>query len=598
MSTTRALTDSVFCQPVITDDWLKEASCEETIDFLRKLALVHARQAGPYSETLQKYLESSDWSGIVGHCVDYASGSPNHLYHCRQSLAFFQKLEALPLGINKEQVAYEKFVEAEEQCRVTNVRLREARLRGGIQPTSQVASVLYTAQQKIASVLGDVPSLTELHCSFGPGANTSIKATASSARWKLNAQPTCSVELVPLLHAALRQFPSYVDCHRTHKDPMIVALENHLDSIEVGVEITPGNLQFVPKNAKTYRSIVVEPLINSWYQKGIGKYIRKRLRRTGIDIRTQGEKNKKLAQRASFDGSLATIDLSAASDTISQEIVYELLPLDWVTFLRSFRTGTVKYRGDTIVLQKFSSMGNAFTFELETLIFWSLAWACASVLRLDARETSAFGDDIIIPTGAVPLLFEVLDWCGFSVNSEKSYWSGSFRESCGGDYVSGIDIRPYYQKSLVSGQSLFVLHNYYVRTLQPEMANMVLAAIPESLRLWGPDGYGDGHLVGSWHAYARSTKKALDRGYGGVIFDSFSLKKRRLLRRLPAGDRLLPTYSIYVADPLAEDEEDPWNPGGYPWDPDDSPVDHYVVRGHRGYRRIAIYTLSTGVFIP
>lgn len=562
----------------ISSCWIKESSLEETTSFLRKFASYHALRAGAQGTEVKKLLDSSDWHSIVDYRIDYGRDSVTELSNLRQALAFFTKLEQLPLGVDKEAAAFTKFTEAEAQCLETNRRLRSARRPGGIQTPSRVASVFYTAQRKIANVLGDVPSLDQLKCAFGPGANTSISARASSARWKLDAKPTCSVELVPALEPVLRCFPSYCECHRTFKTGLVAQLEDHCDNIAVDVEINLGKLQFVPKNAKTYRSIVVEPMLNSLMQKGIGSWISKRLRRAGIDIATQSERNKKLAQRSSFDGSLATIDLSSASDTISQEIVEELLPYDWVSFLRNFRTGTVTYRGTPITLEKFSSMGNAYTFELETLIFWALAWACASIERCDASETVSYGDDILLPTGAVPLLHEVLDWAGFSVNLDKSFWSGPFRESCGGDYFNGIDIRPYYQKDLVSGRSLFTLYNFYVRSLQLEAAAMVLECIPQTLRLWGPDGYGDGHLIGSWSHVCRPPKNS---GYGGVIFDTFSLKGRSIKKPLPIGDRLLPAYSIYVLDGVHSE-----------------PTDPYRVRGSRGYRRTSIYTLSTGVLIP
>lgn len=583
MSTKITISDLPQNDPfVASTEWTKESSSEETICFLTRLATAHASQAGPFRDPISTYVENGDWRGLLGYGISYQHGSPDHLYHARQALAFFEKLECLPLGVDRRAVAFEKFEEAEERCLETNHRLRAMR-RGEVQPPPRVASVIHTAQRKITRVLGDVPSLDQLKLSFGPGANTTVKATASSARWKLNAQPACSPNCVGAIEPLLRALPHYAAEHRSPTSGLLRQLEDHCDNFTVPVQITHGKLQFVPKNAKTFRSIVVEPVLNSIAQKGIGCYIKDCLRSIGIDIATQSERNKKLAQRGSFDGSLATIDLSAASDTISYEVVSELLPLDWFCFLRTFRTGTVLYDGNEINLQKFSSMGNAFTFELETLIFWAIACACAELSDENTSDVCAFGDDIIIPTGATPLLFEALSFLGFTVNSEKSYWDGPFRESCGGDYVKGIDIRPFYMKDRVSGRTLFILHNYYVRTLQLEMASIVLEAIPISLRIWGPDGYGDGHLIGSWSHTARSSKKIRESGYGGVIFDTFSLKPRYNFSKCQRGDRVLPLYSIYVQG----DSGDPTTPS--------SP---YVVRGSRGYRRLSIYTLSTGVLIP
>lgn len=600
----------------VSTDWCKESSLDETLSFLTELALTHCRQAGPYSRELEDIIQARDWGRLVSFRIDYGVGSPNDLIHARQALALFEKLEQLPLGVDKAAVAKRKFDESEAKCRETNHRFRAARSHGFFITPARVASVLYTAQQKIASVLGDVPSIDEILMAYGPGANTGIKAKTSSARWKLDAQPECSADCVGVISHLLSAIPHYTEQHRKfHVDynysddkelTLLQRLEDHLDSVLVPVKISTGKLQFVPKNAKTYRSIVVEPTLNSFAQKGIGSFIKGKLRRIGIDLRSQAERNKRLACRASFDGSLATIDLSSASDTISRELVAELLPYDWYSFLSSFRTGVVSYKGESIVLEKFSSMGNGYTFELETLIFWALSWACTAVERLDCREVCAFGDDILIPVEATQLLFEVLDYCGFEVNSEKSFVDGPFRESCGGDYVRGIDIRPYYQKDLISGLTLFTLHNFYVRHREMEQAEIVLRFIPDSLRIWGPDGYGDGHLIGDWHHAARITKKISDSGFGGVLFDTFTLKKRFHKKQLRIGDRLLPLYTIYV-----NDRSDSVYQVGYRKITNEGPIvvcemsltdnigdpaDHFVVRGHKGYRRVSIYTLSTYVF--
>jgi hypothetical protein len=199
---------------------------------------------------------------------------------------------------------------------------------------------------------------------------------------------------------------------------MLHASHEELGRLMVDVAIVPGKLQFVPKNAKTYRSIVVEPILNTFAQKGVGTYLKGRLALSGVKTDDQ-QRNQRLARQGSISGSLATIDLSMASDTISKELVANLLPLDWFTFLSQFRTGSVEYQGQVLNLEKFSSMGNAFTFELETLIFYALAWSTCDYLNLPTGWTAAYGDDLVVPTEAVSLLSWVLNMCGFSVNTEK-----------------------------------------------------------------------------------------------------------------------------------------------------------------------------------
>jgi hypothetical protein len=273
-----------------------------------------------------------------------------------------------------------------------------------------------------------------------------------------------------------------------------------------------GKLSFVPKNAKTDRVIVIEPVINTFLQKGVGKAIRNRLLRAGCNLNSQTT-NQKLALLGSRDGSLATIDLSSASDTISTELVRELLPHDWYSLLDSLRTPVVKTPAGIINQQKFSSMGNGFTFELESLIFFAL---CKSICDQDDL-VSVYGDDIIVPVSHFDEVSWALSEFGFTLNKSKSFSSGFFRESCGKDFFGGIDVRPVYVKERLSCKELFRLHNFFVRNHYYDLASLVLQHIPRHIRIFGPDGYGDGHLLGKW--IPDFTKR--ERGYGGYIFRTY-----------------------------------------------------------------------------
>ena len=95
-------------------------------------------------------------------------------------------------------------------------------------------------------------------------------------------------------------------------------------------------------------------------------------------------------------------------------------------------------------------MGNGFTFELESLIFWAITVACVELENLSSgrRDTrvSVYGDDIIAPTYSVDLLLESLKYCGFRINEAKSFWDGPFRESCGEHYFSGERVTPFFVK--------------------------------------------------------------------------------------------------------------------------------------------------------
>jgi len=371
-----------------------------------------------------------------------------------------------------------------------------------------------------------------LQMRHGPGATVRTKKSEASWQRKFASGFSCSAELFYSGHlpSVLRELPHWTAAFASY----YIDDDGWLCE-SVPVEISAGHLQFALKSAKSLRTIVKKPGLNVVVQQGLLQWIERRMYRAGINLRDQSI-NMNRARIGSIDGSIATIDLSSASDTVCIELVRFLLPPEWFDILASTRTGAVVYGDTTVTLEKFSSMGNSYTFPLESLIFWAL---CTSI---DA-STTVYGDDIVCKTEHYADIVELLTLCGFSVNMEKSFWSGPFRESCGGDYLRGIDIRPYYQKHLVSGQTLFLLHNFYMRNREPDRALKVLEKIPESLRLFGPDGYGDGHLIG--HPWSpRVSPRLLEKGYGGVSFDTFCSAARREPSLYP-GDWVTPLYCIY-----------------------------------------------------
>lgn len=516
--------------------WLEEHSPSESVDFYRELAISHAWEGGAIGAHLAQLIVREKFRELCEFELDYATDglTANEVIHCRQALAFFQKLPDLEIGYDKEERAMAKFIEAEELCRQTNDVFRKVR-RGEFSFSPRVSSVIHTAQRKIARILGDVPHLGQLDLHFGPGATRATKRKDASIRRKLAERLQCSEELSPLVPFIMEELPHLTDIHSalTRVD------EDGEEWDLLTVEIIPNKLSFVPKNAKTFRSICTEPGLNTLIQLGYGQHIARRLAAFGIDIRDQSV-NQNRALEGSLTGALATLDLSSASDTISKEIVFELLPLDWATALGRARSGSVQLPNGLVKHQeKFSSMGNGFTFPLETLIFWSLAAACCS----KDSDATAYGDDLIVPTECYPLLVEVLVACGFVVNLSKSYHTGPFRESCGSDYFRGTNVRPYYPGGWISGQSLFVLHNWYARKGDTVRAQRVLSRIHPALVLWGPDGYGDGHLLGD-HPRRRPNRYT-DRGFCGYFFDTYVTRSTKDLVSLSRGEHVVPLYSVY-----------------------------------------------------
>jgi len=552
--------------------YIQDRTCVQSLNIVGKLSRVCLNLGGPLTRQMYNLFRDHRYLDLINFKIDYDwVFTRDDFLYARQIQAFLQKQDFLDLGIDKEAVAVTKFLESEEKCRITNERL-DLNV-----PEWDVGSILYGAQQKIVKILGDLPSLDSLDFSFGPGATTSTKSPVACVKTKLSSRLECSMNLIPLVSQLLEELATITYSHCVSETD---------ETVSVPVGIVPGKLAFVPKTCKTDRSIVVEPVLNGLIQKGIGSAMKDLLRRAGVDLRDQ-TRNQRLAGSGSIDGALCTIDLSSASDTVSRNLVWSLLPYEWACLLDMCRSPVVRLMKDgeaqEILLEKFSSMGNAYTFELESLIFYALTMSTCEFLHVNTVDVSVYGDDIICPTVAFDKLQTVLEYCGFSLNADKSFAHGPFRESCGADFYLGVDIRPFYLKTLINDRVLFSMHNWFLRHCEPRLALAVKEFINPDLILYGPDGYGDGHLLGEYpiNRLNRSLKRA---GACGTSFDTYILTPKRL-KGHPWNYKSVPAYvaQSISADPLRYLEESPL-------------FDDEIVRGSIGYKKLSIYTFATGIF--
>jgi hypothetical protein len=237
------------------------------------------------------------------------------------------------------------------------------------------------------------------------------------------------------------------------------------------VVVEGSTLTTVAKNSATDRTICTEPSLNMYFQLGLGAALNSRLRRSyGYDESKQPDRNRELAYRGSVRGDLATIDLSSASDTISLRLCEMILPSTWYAAICDLRSQRTKIDGQWIELSMVSSMGNGFTFPLQTYIF-SLLLRSLSYLRgvpfhrFDAKDTSfgVFGDDIIVPSEWFPDVTRALRALGFTPNLDKSFGEGPFRESCGSDFYLGHNVRGVYIKRLDTVMDRYSAVNRLIR---------------------------------------------------------------------------------------------------------------------------------------
>lgn len=233
---------------------------------------------------------------------------------------------------------------------------------------------------------------------------------------------------------------------------------------ETGDYTPSSRLVAVPKTFEKPRLIAAEPGESQWCQQNIWHYFDDRVAHSWISefLRFRDQSlNQTLCLKGSLDGSLATIDLSAASDRVSCHVVGHFFRsnLDLLNALRATRTRYLRQEisgsyPEVLELQKFSTMGSACTFPVESLLFLGIALATVlsdrgmAVTRENVEQligkVAVFGDDIIVPRESRDSLQEYLEILDFKVNGSKSFSEGFFRESCGVDAFKGECVTPVY----------------------------------------------------------------------------------------------------------------------------------------------------------
>lgn len=373
-----------------------------------------------------------------------------------------RKYPGFDLGIDTRRVALSGLFDQEAINRATNDRLSSVPV--GVE--SDVLRAIPLAARKIRDVLGEFRWDWWLDgLRFGPGATTRLSASSAHLGGKLTGTPHVTSRALPLAELVLLSSPSWCEGldFSSAETPFVI---REFDKVTC-----------VPKNAKTDRTIGIQPDMNVYMQLGVAYVMRKKFRKWNINLNDQ-TLNQSRALEGSLDGRLATIDLENASNSLTQALVWRLIgdqpdlrdsgnPI-WYEVLNALRTssGYIKDTGQFIEYELFSAMGNGFTFELESLIFWSLAQACCDILGV-AADVSVYGDDLIVPREVTPLLERVFAYAGFKFNQKKTFSSSEgdiFRESCGKHYRNGVDVTPVYvTKRLDTVDEVILLANNLVR---------------------------------------------------------------------------------------------------------------------------------------
>lgn len=410
-------------------------------------------------------------------------------------------------GVDREESAYQAFFEAETLCRIANERLTDyfARPR-----PDKYRRWMKEARRRLHWLLGGItPKEVMQRSGWGPGASVEMPRHRASRQHKWQFASHISKSALPWLQDLWGNTP-WPD------------REIHL--------VEENRVTTVPKNAKTDRVIAIEPGWSMFFQKGVGACIRKRLQdKVGLLRADAQETNKSLASVGSRDGSYVTIDLKGASDSVSLALCELLLPSDLLKILGTLRSERGLVAGKNITYEKVSSMGNGFTFELETALFWALSSSISG-------NSWSYGDDIIVPSQHGPDVVDFLREAGFVVNEAKTHLSGPFRESCGGHYFNGVDVTPPYFDDPINTIPRCIAvanrlrhccrRNGYLDGRFEELWNLLSQSVPR--KYWGPSSAGDVCLHSSFDSVRPDFDLHRQCYFGAGIVS------KRILSRAPA----------------------------------------------------------------
>lgn len=290
----------------------------------------------------------------------------------------------------------------------------------------------------------------ELPCRNGPGAVSDVQLPNQKWYGIWDAMKTSSI----LSHFGYEPR----EIHENESSDFII--QGDFFNRDVYVSSSRGRLVAVPKNSRSMRTITVEPLVNQFVQQGLNTVLRTSIRkdpvlRQCLSLSDQS-KNNELAMIGSRDGTYATLDLSSASDLLSQRLVDDIFwtKTEFLRALHISRTAELEVGEKVVHLRKYAGMGNATTFPVQSVVFSII---CIEAIldsegkelsyrnvRRAARRIRIFGDDIIVETAYAASVVHRLTDVGLKINVRKSFSNGHFRESCGTDFFKGEHVRPGY----------------------------------------------------------------------------------------------------------------------------------------------------------
>lgn len=472
--------------------------------FIRTVGAYLATAATPFCLNLLEKVRNDDWEALVRAKVsprDYTNAY--HYFLDAQACAFFNKNRGFKVAIDRKQAAFLKWEEAEKLCAETNAFLSRVEHGPHDPHTLSVQTFLGNVRKRVSNLLGPVPRTLEGR--FGPGVTLCCRGGLATAADKMSVKPTTTPQALGLIRHLWEETAwGRAICTRASRGETVYK-EGLLSYVTV---VDGAEWMAVDKTALIDRSIEIGPSLNVFFQLAVGELLKDRFLLKGWDLRNAKGPHMAKAKEASITGAYATIDLSMASDTVSKLLVKACIPVDWYDLLDHLRTTRTHTRKGPVFLEKFSGMGNGYTFELESVLFMAICQEVLAHLSLPSvigEDIYVFGDDIIVPTAAAEMCIDTLKLLGFKTNVQKTFVEGPFRESCGGDYFAGTAVRPHYAEIIPEEpQEWIALANGLRRVATDHFGDWedalpfraawlrVLDTIPKSIReCRGPTDLGD-----------------------------------------------------------------------------------------------------------
>lgn len=304
----------------------------------------------------------------------------------------------------------------------------------------------------------------------------------------------------------------------------------------------PVKVLAVPKSYKASRIIAMDDVYNLTMGLAIEEIFRKADRAAGskrqINLEDQTI-NQRLACAGSVDGTVATLDASHASDLISKSLFVDLFPSEYVRRVRHLLPSRYNVDGTVRDLQMASTSGNTLTFRHETIVYKGTVGASedyfSRLVHNIERRAWAYGDDSTVNSEAYDVAVYFFTRLGLIINEDKSYASGSFRESCGKDYMDGMDVTSIYYPRFpvigtIKGDRVNLSDGIFRDTYRGKIENSLTMLIDLQKKIF-PYSYDAARFVASIVTHAAKVTYSVA---GSVCTDLWDYVDGGVTRRVPA----------------------------------------------------------------